>query len=47
MTDAARVLSETSNHRVDYVDPYSIVYQKVSGWLGKLSSGPSPSGPGH
>ncbi|KAG7018440.1 hypothetical protein SDJN02_20308, partial [Cucurbita argyrosperma subsp. argyrosperma] len=49
--DAARVLSETSNHGVDYIDPYSIVYQKaketVSCWLGKLSSGPSPSGPGH
>lgn len=52
IADAARVLPETSSdHGVDYVDPYSIVYHKakktVSCWLGKLSSGPSPSGPGH
>uniref|UniRef100_A0A9I9EF23 Transmembrane protein n=1 Tax=Cucumis melo TaxID=3656 RepID=A0A9I9EF23_CUCME len=54
VADAARILSETpreDHHGVDYVDPYSIVYQKakesVSCWLGKLSSGPSPSGPGH
>lgn len=51
VADAARVLPETSEHGVDSVDPYAIVYQKakdtVSCWLGKLSSGPSPSGPGH
>ncbi|KGN53025.1 hypothetical protein Csa_015299 [Cucumis sativus] len=57
VADAARILlSETPrddhDHGVDYhIDPYSIVYQKakesISCWLGKLSSGPSPSGPGH
>ena len=51
MVDAARLLSKISNHDVHDIDPYSMVYQKakdsVSCWLGMLSSGPSPSGPGH
>lgn len=51
--EAARALAEDAiaGGDDDHLEVYSSVYEKaklaVGCWVGRLTSGPSPSGPGH
>lgn len=49
--EAARVLPEVDPADANHLAMYSSVYEKAKSvmdcWIGRLTSGPSPSGPGH